>query len=240
MLGGSYYLFDKYVTRGVIWSGWGGTDTYISIQITLPRGEELERTDELTRYFEERLKAMPEIEEFVTNVTPQAAFIRVTFAKEIENTAIPVAIKEQLVAFSHGFGGAEVRVYGYGPSFYGGGSSPPNYSIRVFGYNYETVREIAEDLGRRLRRFSRIRDRATEIVLRINRERLAMHDLTVQDVVRQVSSAVRGQTQAQSSRIRVGGEELHFAVKLAGHREMDLLALQELLIPAPGGKSVRL
>lgn len=253
MLGGSYYLFDKYVTRGVIWSGWGGTDTYISIQITLPRGEELERTDELTRFFEERLKAMPEIEEFVTNVTPQAAFIRVTFPKEIENTAIPVAIKEQLVAFSHGFGGAEVRVYGYGPSFYGGGSSPPNYSIRVFGYNYETVREIAEDLGRRLRRFSRIRDvdtnasgafyqrdRATEIVLRINRERLAMHDLTVQDVVRQVSSAVRGQTQAQSSRIRVGGEELHFAVKLAGHREMDLLALQELLIPAPGGKSVRL
>src|SRR5690606_6306148 len=84
------------------------------------------------------------------------------------------------------------------------------------------------------------RDRATEIVLRIDRDRLAMHDLTAQDVVRQVASAVRGQTQAQSSRVRVGGEELHFAVKLAGHRELDLHALQDLLIPAPGGKAVRL
>ena len=43
-------------------------------------------------------------------------------------------------------------MYGIGPSFYGGGSSPPSYAIEVLGYNYAMVRDVAEDLGARLRR----------------------------------------------------------------------------------------
>jgi HAE1 family hydrophobic/amphiphilic exporter-1 len=249
-LGGSYYLFDKYVTRGILWGRWGGQDTYISIQIRQPRGEELERTDELTRFFEQRLLGMPEIERFVSRVRPQFAEIRVTFPDSLQLTQVPVAIKEQLVAYSHQFGGAEVRVYGYGPSFYGGGGSPPNYSIKVLGYNYEQVRQIAEDLAERLKRFSRIRDvdpnatgswferdKATELVLGIDRRRLALHDLTVRDLVFQVAAAVRGD--ARGMPIRVGGDEMSLAIKLEGNRDLDLLGLQNLLIPTPRGEAVR-
>ena len=35
-LGGSYYLFNKYVTRGIVWGGRWGEETYIDINITLP------------------------------------------------------------------------------------------------------------------------------------------------------------------------------------------------------------
>ncbi|HET7273707.1 MAG TPA: efflux RND transporter permease subunit [Longimicrobiaceae bacterium] len=252
MFGGSFYLFDKYVTRGVVWGRWGMDDTYIAVRITMPRGEELGRTDQLVRYFEERIGQMPEVERFVTNVQPQYASIRVTFPDSLEMTAVPVAIKEQMVAFSHGFGGVEVRVIGYGPSFYGGGSSPPNYSIQVLGYNYEKVREIAEDLGRRLTGFARIQevdtnsygswyeeDRATEMVLRIDRAALAMHRLTTRDIVNHVRAAVAGR-EGRGSVVRVDGEELSFTVKLEGSRELDALALPELLIPAPSGEAVRL
>jgi hydrophobic/amphiphilic exporter-1 (mainly G- bacteria), HAE1 family len=144
-----------------------------------------------------------------------------------------------------------VRVQGFGPSFYGGGGSPPNYSIRILGYNCERVRDIAEDLARRLQAYSRIRevdansaggffsrDRATELVLEIDRSRLAMHDLSAQDIVQQVGAAVRGRTANQS--IRVGGEELQFLVKLDGYQDMDAVRLNELLIPAPTGEAVRL
>ncbi|MGH7720006.1 MAG: efflux RND transporter permease subunit, partial [Gemmatimonadaceae bacterium] len=164
---------------------------------------------------------------------------------------IPPAIKEQLVAYSLEFGGAEVRVIGYGPSFYGGGSSPPNYSIKVLGYNYETVREIAEELGRRLQRFSRIRDvdtnasgrwyqhdRATELVLRVDRSRLAVHQLTVRDLVQQVGAAVQGQT--RNDPLRVGGEEVRLAVKREGHRQLDVRGLEDLLLPVYAGSAVRL
>jgi HAE1 family hydrophobic/amphiphilic exporter-1 len=252
LLGGSYALFDRYVTRGVLWRNWGGEQSYIAINIQLPRGDELARTDELVRYFEGRLGAMPEVARFVSNVQPTYASLRVTFPDSLVQTAVPLAVKEQLVAFSHGFGGAEVRVYGFGPSFYGGGGSPPNYTLKVMGYNYERVREIADDLGGRLTRFSRIRevdtnssgawftrDRATELVLELDRPRLAVHGLTATDVVGQVRAATAG-AEGRGSVLRVGGEPLRYSVKLAGSDRLDVLALRELLVPSSTGASVRL
>ena len=251
LLGGSGLLFQRYVSRGMLWGGWGGQATYISIAIRQPRGEELDRTDELARFFEDRLRELPEVERFVTRVQATNADIRVTFPDSLENTGVPVAIKDILYQYSLGYGGAEVRVYGYGPSFYGGGGSAPNYSIRILGYNYETARAIAEGLGERLRRYSRVRDvdtnsagsffqrdRATELVLELDRRRLALHELSAQDVVRQVSAAVRGR--ALRGQVSVAGEDLQLSVKLSGFRYMDAQQLMELLLPAGNGTAVRL
>ena len=254
LFGGSYYLFDKYVNRGILWGGFFGQDTRILISIRQPRGAELERTDELTRFFENRLRTMPEIKEFVTRVSPEAAQINITFPGDIENTQIPVAIKEQLVAYSHSFGGADVRVYGYGPSFYGGGAGPPNYSIKILGYNYEKVRDIARDLQRRLERFSRVRDvdinaapfsffgggeKAVEYAVKLNREQLALHGLTARNVVAQINAAVGGQT--SRSPFRVAGEEVDYELKLRGYSEFSVSDLRDLLLQVPGeGEGVRL
>src|SRR5690606_37447132 len=112
--------------------------------------------------------------------------------------------------------------------------------ITVLGYNYEQVRQIAEDLAVRLKRFTRIRDvdpnssgywfdrdKATELILSVDRNRLALHDLTVEDVMRHVTAAIWGRT--TNDRIRIGGEEVRFLVKLEGNETLDLLGLQELL-----------
>jgi HAE1 family hydrophobic/amphiphilic exporter-1 len=254
LVGGSYYLFDKFVARGLVWGGsWGERRSILSIQISQPRGEELARTDDIVRYFEGKLAPLPYVERFTSNVQPQGAQIVVTFPDSVERTDLPVALKEELTAESFGFGGAEVRVTGYGPSFYGGGSSPPNYTIKILGYNYETVREIADGLAARLTRTSsRIRDvdvnasgrftrdKATEIALTIDRGRLAMHDLTMRDVVNQVRAAVQGADGRGMGVLRIAGEERRFVVKLAGYERFDVLALQELLLPTRGGTRVRL
>lgn len=251
LFAGSYFVFQKYVVRGIRWSGFGGQETYIGIDISQPRGEELDRTDAIVRHFEGRLQQYPEIEQFTSRVSPQRGFIRVTFPDSLENTGIPVAIKDELQGESLLFGGAEVRVSGFGQSFFGGGSSPPNYSIKVLGYNYETVRQIAEDMGKRLQRFSRVkevdtnssgrsfgRDRATELVLDLDRARLALHGLSAQDVATFVSSSIQGETRRDA--IRLAGEERYYSVKLEGYRELATVGLMELQIPAGAGKSVRL
>ncbi|HET7583685.1 MAG TPA: efflux RND transporter permease subunit [Gemmatimonadaceae bacterium] len=245
MLVGSGWLFQKHVVRGFLWRNFYGEDTYLSVQIQLPRGAQLARTNELTTYFEQRLHELPEVDRFVSHVYPQYALIRVTFPDSLERTAVPIAIKEQLTAFGNLFGGAEVRVYGYGPSFYGGGGSAPNYSIKILGYNYETVRDIAEELGRRLTRFSRIRDvdvnasgefyerdRATEMALHIDRARMAMHGLTARDVVGQVAAAVNGR--AAGEVLPVGGQEVTLSIKRAGFDSLDVQGLENLLIPGRG------
>ena len=249
--GGSYYLFNTYVNTWAMWGGGLGSRTYIDVRITLPRGSNLERTDQLVRYFEERVAQIPEVERYTVDVRAQRGRMEITFPDSIENTLIPVAIKEQMVAFSHTFTGAEVRVYGFGPSFYGGGGSAPNYGIQVLGYNYETVRDIAESLGSKLERMSRVqevdtnsssnrfnRDKASEFVVRVDRNRLAQHDLTVEELVVRINQAVGGS--AQLGTVKLGGEEVQYQVKLADNLDMDVLALKETLIDTPGGRRIRL
>ena len=194
---------------------------------------------------------MQEVEQFVTTVSESRSQTTVTFPEEIENTYIPVQIKDQLFAYSLGFTGAEVRVYGYGPSFYGGGGSPPSYRIQVFGYNYEKVRDIAEDLGTRLERIARVRDvdtnasgswyygeRASEFVVDIDRDVVARHDLSVRSLVSQIQAAV--QARPGGATIKIGGDEIRYDVKLEGYRDVDVQALNQILVLTPSGQPVRL
>ncbi len=251
LLGVSGFYFDKNVAKGVTWGGvWGGS-TYISIQIKLPRGSDLERVDELTRYFEDRLRLMPEVKQFVSNVQGTSSYTRVTFPEHLEHTNIPVQIKEQLYAFSLGFTGAEVHVYGFGPSFYGGGGSAPQFKIKILGYNYEKVRDIAQDIGARLERLPRVRDvntnaeagwsqreRTSEFAVDVRRDVAAFHNLPVDDLSRQVFSAVRGT--AGRSTIKMGGDEVRYEVKMEGNRDIDVQDLPERLVLNADGNAVRL
>lgn len=250
--GGSWYLFENHVTRGVLWGGgMGGLDTYVIINIQLPRGSDLERTDHLVRSFEERLDAIPEVERYTSTVRGTYGSIRVTFPDSLENTGIPMAIKEQMFSFSLGFTGVEVRVFGVGLGFYGGGGgASPNYSMKVLGYNYERVREIAEDLGARLRRVPRVRtvdtnssgrfvrERATEFIVEIERDKLARYDVSVAELVQRLNAAVAGHT--SPARLKIGGDEVRYEVKLEGYRETDVLELRETIIGTASGTGIRL
>jgi HAE1 family hydrophobic/amphiphilic exporter-1 len=250
-LWGSYHLFDQYVSRGGYWGGFGGDDTVIRIFIEFPRGAGMDRTDELTRTFEERISTMPEVRRYESLVMANYARIEVFFPEELELTNVPVAIKDQMVAYSYGFSGVDVRVYGYGPSFYGGGSSPPNYRLKVLGFNYLAVQDIAEELARRLERFSRIRDvdpnasrgfftqdKEFEYFVEPRREALASYDISVQELLGFVASNIRGAP--QTSRIRVGGEEVQYAVKVDGYRDFDFFDLSDLRVPISQSEELRL
>jgi len=248
---GSYSIFDRYVSTWAMWGGGRGQDTYISVQISLPRGSNLERSDQLMRFFEERVGQIPEVERYTADVRPTFGAMRITFPDSIENTQRPVVIKEQMTAYSHTFTGAEVRVYGYGPSFYGGGGSAPNYGIQILGYNYERVRDIAEALGARLERLSRVvdvdtnassgrfqREKAWEFVVTIDRDRVATYGLTIEDLIGRLNAAVAGT--AGLSVLKIGGEEVQYQVKLEGNLDTDVLALTETLIDTPDGRRIRL
>jgi HAE1 family hydrophobic/amphiphilic exporter-1 len=251
VFGGSYYLFDRYVNTWAMWGGGFGGRTYIQVFVDLPRGSNLERSDQLVQFFEERIEEMLEVEQYTADIYGNRGYMEITFPDSLENTQVPGAIKEQMVAYSHTFTGATVRVYGFGPSFYGGGSSAPNYAIQVLGYNYEEVRNIAEELGRRLERLNRVqevdtnsssgrfnRDKASEYVVFVDRNRLSQHGLTVDGLVRNMNAAIGGA--AQLGYVKLGGEEVQYQVKLEKTVDMDVLQLTETLIDTPDGRRIRL
>ena len=251
---GSAWLFDNHVTRGVRWGGWAGEgETYVDVRIALPRGSSLARTDELVRFFEGKLAAMPEVERYTSQVAESGATVRVTFPDSLEATPVPVTVKNAMTSYSYGFTGAQVRVFGYGAAFslssYAGGVGAPNYAVRVRGYNFERVREIAEDLAERLSRMARIeevdpnaagrftRERAVEYAVAVDRDALARHDMSVEDLAFSLQAAVGG-TSGQAT-MKLGGEEVEYRVKLEGAGEADALALLETLVPLPDGRQVR-
>ena len=252
MLGGSYYLFNKYVQRQMRWGNWASQRSVVSVRINMPQGEELERTDEIARYFDYRLRRLEGVESFTTMVMPRQAAITVYFPDSLEYTAVPQIVYDQLVAYGLSFAGPSLSVTGSGKSFNtgGGGGMAGNQTISVYGYNYEKVREIAEDVGERLGRIARVHDvdasatggwggeRAVELVVRVDRERLAMHDVTAEDVVRKVAAAVRGTVGGGS--IRLAGEDIELEAKLDGYETFDLLQLENLMLRASTGQEVRL
>jgi len=251
-LAGSWHLFDTYVSRVSGFRFGSSNQTYIDIRIQMERGENMERADQLARFFEERLEPLAEVEEYQTRVNRGGATITVTFPDSLEATAVPVVIKEQMYAYSLSFTGVDVRVYGYGPSFYGGsGGAPINYRITVLGYNYLKVEEIAEDLARRLITIPRVqsvnanmsgsyaRDRATEFRLRVNRAALARYGMDVGDLAGEVGAFLGGRDPS-GVRMRIGGEEVYIQVKTEEAENVDVLALREAMIANPGGSPVRL
>jgi HAE1 family hydrophobic/amphiphilic exporter-1 len=82
------------------------------------------------------------------------------------------------------------------------------------------------------------RDKESEFFLTVDRDALGQHDLTVEDLLRFVNANL--QTGISGQRLRIGGEELPYTVKLAGFRDFDQLDMEQLRIPAQAGKEVRL
>jgi len=246
---GSGWLFREKVPRGPEWAAWG-EQTFLAVRITLPRGAELDRTDAIARAFEERLAGLPEVDRFVTRVGPGSASVHVTFPESLETTLTPVVVKERLVAYGHRFGGADVRVYGFGPSFYGGGGSPPAYSLKLLGYDYGRLERFADGLADRLEAFPRIRDvdrdasgfwyerdEEVEIVLAPDRERLAAYGIGVADLLDRATAATRGRVARDV--VVLAGEEVDLDVRLAGAREADVAALANTIVTTDAGRPVR-
>ncbi|MFN2421741.1 MAG: efflux RND transporter permease subunit, partial [Gemmatimonadota bacterium] len=220
----SGWLFWDRVPRGRIW-GERGDETFLSIQIEMPRGSELDHTDRISQGFEERLDRIPEVKRYVTRVQSEFGHIRASFPDNLTTTEIPAEIKERLLAYSREYGGTEVRVYGFGPSFYGGSGGTPSYSLKLLGYDYRELERLASDLAARLRSFPRIRDvnpnasglwferdQETELVLVPDRSRLVAYGVSVTEFLDRAAVAIQGRI--NRDRVEIAGREVSLDVKV--------------------------
>ena len=249
VLAGSYAAFARHVSRRPVWRAWTADDA-VDVQVKLPLGATLARADRVARQFEAALRPFAGSVRVVAHADPQYAHVRVVFPDSLRHSRIPFLVKERLTPLGQQIGGAEVHVYGLGRTFQGAGASPPSYTIRVLGYNYETVREIADAIGARLRRYPRVgtvdvnasgawyeREKSREVVVRLDRRRLALFGLTARDVSRYVAAAVGAD--GAGTVLRLGGREVRVVVTLAGHDSVDVLRLERLLLPAGAHATVR-
>ena len=247
---GSYYLFDKYVTKGTIWGRWGA-DTYVSVWARLPAGADIENTDKVAQFFEEKLIGVKGVSQFSTQVTRETAFLKINFPDSLQFTAFPLIVKEKMTAAATQLAGLTISVYGFGPGFYsGGGGSSAQYRLKLLGYNYKKVKEYAEHVANKLKRYSRVRDvdvsssdwgwsdKRTELQLELDRDQIAKYHLTNLDILQQLQTYLR--ENLTLNKFKINGQEMNYRIKMSGYHNFNLRDLKKVMVQMVNGGSVRL
>lgn len=198
-LGGASQLFFNHVYKGELWNV--GNETYLVFYIQAPQGTPVERINEFTKQVERSL--LPEIK-YIKLITARVssgyANIRVDFPDSIANTAVPYVLKNRLTSIAAQTGGFDVSVGGFGPGYYSGGESAPNFQIEIKGYNYNKVKDIAEVLSTKLKGNPRVdnikidrlpwQSEDYQVMANINRKALNRFGVNVSDFMQSFSSSV--------------------------------------------------
>ncbi|MBP7459686.1 MAG: efflux RND transporter permease subunit [Candidatus Delongbacteria bacterium] len=239
-LGGSSYLFYRYVSRGEIWK-WG-EETYIEVMVILPPGSDIEEMDKVVRRIESTLAAEEGIKEYRARLNATYARMEVRFTPENQLTAIPYIIKEKLIIQATRIGNAVIRVNGYGDGFSsGGGGVSINNRLLLSGYNYRRLEELADNIKRALEVYPRVQNIRTdqtrrgygwstsqETSLRLNRAGMMQRQFTASDVIRGLRPYLTGSNYRQ--RIRLGSEEVPFVIQSHDYADFQFYQLDPLVI----------
>lgn len=251
MLAGLTWVFIKKVPR-FAFGGFGfGQRTYVTAFLSFPRGSDPVTLDNAIRELEALAVSQPGVEQVrVRSQGTGAAVMQVLFTREHELTAIPLEMEERLTQRAVFIGGASVNVRGQGPGFSSGygSSSMASFRIRVMGYSFAGVEQMATDIKERLERIPRVRnvdistasggmrEKAVGVAIEPDRAALARFGLTSDDFNRAVSREMRGQVGAQP--LEIGGDEIPVNVKALGANNRSLDELREALLPTPDGGAV--
>lgn len=227
-----------------------GQRSELFVGVTFPRGSDPKSVDRAMQEFERIAVGRPGVERTETAGLPGFGRLRVTFTKEDSYSAIPSLMEEEMTQRAVFIGGASIFVRGRGPGFFnGGGGASVTFRVKILGYSFSGVEQLAKDLKRRLELIPRVRDvninagsffrseRAVSVALAPDRAALARAGLTARDFSQAVAREVRGAVGGQ--RLELEGDEVTVSVKAKGAQERSLDDLKDALVPNTARAPVR-
>ncbi len=246
VLGGSLNLFFNHIQKGEVFA-YGDTD-YLIISLRLPNGNRIERINSLALDFEKEILVYKQnIDNVTSNVFDEEnAVIRINFTKEQTGSAFPYILKNYLTAYAVRLGGLEVSVYGYGPGFFsGGGYSFSSFVVELKGFNYNKLKELANQFKDVVKRNPRIdnididrsyyrynEDDIYEISAKVDRELLAANNITITALFDDIANSTVGNL--GYNKFRIGKEEVFYSIKYSNYKNIQQEELNNLIINTPG------
>lgn len=248
----SYRVFQKEVPMGRFFS-WYQKQRLV-VWLRLPPGAEFEDTKKAILQFEELVLSKPYEKEVKVQIRGEQAYMEVTFPPEIEFSAYPYILKQELISLATNMAGVGISVSGFDPEGYyyspTAGSFLP-YSITIKGYDFEKLKRISNQLRTALLRHPRIQE--VEVVtdkhffwgrklryftFEIDYDALRRYDLNPQYVLYLMSTLIRGS--ASWMKMVFGGKEMDVQVKLTGMGDLELEELLMQEFRSPSGKAFRI
>ncbi len=158
-IGGVSYRFKRDIYFGSPWMSNTGENIYVNI--TTPQGTPIDEIDKLVRSFETIAK--PYEEAFLYYEADMSEFYgaRMVFSVNPDyfSRAEPYYFLGEAMYLAARSGNVATSVSGFGNAIstgYGGASS--TYNIRLEGYSYDEVYDLAAEIGRRLTQNPRVKD----------------------------------------------------------------------------------
>jgi multidrug efflux pump subunit AcrB len=156
-LGGALRLFVNNVFEGSYFSNNAETSLYITA--SLPHGSTLQQANQLAGSMEAYLQKYKEIKTFQADIAAREISITVYFKKEYQMSGFPYQLKGMVISRTIELGGAYWGVFGFGDGFSNDArENAGNYSIRMLGYNYETLLGLASKMQKKLMENARIKE----------------------------------------------------------------------------------
>lgn len=252
ILAGLGWVFAVKVPRSSF-AGWYNQRTTLSARVDFPSGSDPASVDQSVKDLERIVVGRNGVENVQAQGDADGGFVVVTFDDAAAYTAIPLQMQEEVTQRAVLIGGASVSVSGRGPGFYNGGGSASlaTFRVKILGYSFAGVEQLALDLKARLERIPRVksvdinaagfwfgRERASDVALLPDRALLAGYGLDATQFAQAVTREVGGAAGRQ--RFTLGDEEIWLSLKTEGARTRTLDQLKEARVPNSRSIPVRI
>jgi len=227
----------------------------INIDISLPSGAVLDRTQAVTMQVLNRLEAIPEIENISTSIggtsmlstSSNAASITVALTPMKERDRSSMEIADAIRKSVADIAGAEIKVEAVTSMMTNmmGMSSTADIQYNIVGDDVDQLIEVANDLVELLRgNVEGLRDISHSVdetlpqaVITVDRLRASSFGLSAQSIMATVNNAVSGN---KATVFKVAGDEIDVRVTKGTDAVENLKQLETLLIPTPMGVTIPL
>ncbi len=156
--GGTLRLFAWYVYEGSSFRE--PEETVLYVRATMPPGSTVAQMNDLFIQVENYLRQFPvEIKKYVSNIFSGDYGHMSIYFNPGYDISFPFILKNRLISFSTNTGGVSWSVYGVGRGFStSSGSSPPRFSVAMYGYNEDELKWQSQNLADLLLKHPRIQE----------------------------------------------------------------------------------
>jgi HAE1 family hydrophobic/amphiphilic exporter-1 len=230
----SFNLFKEEVSFGRFFSWY--SDEKVTVWLRFPEGSEFEEVRKAILDFENVALSKNYKKEINTSIYPRQAHMTITFPPEVEATAYPVQLKQELVGVATNLAGVGVMVSGFDqePYYYSPdtGSHLP-FSIRLSGYNFERLLSFSGRLKQSLLDHKRIKEaeiqtdmerwwggKSKYYAFKLDREKLKTYNIQPGYLLYLLQTVL--QESSRSNRLKFDEKELFVEIKADDVEELEL------------------
>jgi len=227
-----------------------------TVDIELPQGSLLEKTNEITLLVEKTLKAIPEMEKYFTSVGGSSSGMSALTGSKSNTASISATLKplnkrkrstadivDEIRKKFENIPGADIKVSEASSSFSGGTSSSP-VSIQINGTDLEILKELANKVVEVVKKVDGTRQVESSIAkgipeaqIIVNRDKASFFGLGTYQVASIVRNSIQGKV---ATRYRVDGEEYDIRVELPKNARKSFEQLKSIKITSASGIEIPL